>query len=654
MLVFIGMSSAIAEISIPTVYCDGKEVSSHDIVEYDIAKGKPLVIKWDKQTSASEFRYKCIGLNEAPDFGSDSQADADNTLVSGENTKNLSSSSSRKFEVSTSKLEKYDYLKIAVGVFDANGNRRWCNFGVKLTNSDLIVKAPSVFCDGEAVDHMEIVDYELTDDELTIKWTPKTAAKSYKYKCVGLNEKPDFYDDYQSGRGTVIAEGTVTSNSTSKCKFTLAKSKMQGYDYLKVAIAAYDSNGEDYWTDIGVRLVQTSGSTLSLSKNSLSMAYDGDSGSVTVSGASSYTVSYPTQDETVPGKKWLTVSKSGNKIDISARENYSTSARSETITVRSSDGQTASIVVTQKAGYAAPTATIKIDKTYSSGDTYGPLANGGNDTLWLTVAVKNAQRIYVGTNNTTLGHKEVKLDYSSTVTDHLCEFKIPAGLTPGIYPFTIYVSNSNVKDDQWAQAITPLTLNVQVVGTDTSSHKYALLGGYIDFIPDQDYFTESKTKECYGENKVSKNNPSNRSCYSLERYGATQCMGFAKYVEMEIYGELGDYLDDKQVGLLAFSNVTVDSLKDLIQRAGVGAHVREGTNDNGHSMIVTAITDTGFDVIHANYESYCKVTTKKFTWQDWYDRLQKKSMEFVASAHTTWVRPLFRRPPRLRPPSPAR
>lgn len=466
MLLFIGMSSAMAEISIPTVYCDGKKVSTREIVEYDIAEGS-LVIKWDKQSDASKFKYKCIGLNEVPDFSDTNQAGSDNTLVDKEITKNLNNTSSRTFTVSAMDMKKYDYLKIAVGVFDADGNQRWCNFGVKLTNS---FKAPSVFCAGEAVDHMEIMDYDPAEGTLTIKWTHQPAAKSYSYKCIGLNEKPDFYDENQADSGEELKSGKVTSNTASSCKFTVSKSQMQGFDYLKVEIAAYDSNGKAYWTDIGVRLVQESGSTLSLSESSLSMSYNGGSGSVTVSGASSYTVSYPTEDETAPGRKWLTVSKSGSTIKITARPNYGTSARSETITVRSSDGQTASIVVKQKAGYAAPTATIKIgSNTYSSGSTYGPLANGGNDTLWLTVAVKNAQRIYVGTNNTTIGHREVELAYSSTVTDKDCWFKIPAGLTPGIYTFTIYVSNSNVKDDQWAQAITPLTLNVQVVGDETST-----------------------------------------------------------------------------------------------------------------------------------------------------------------------------------------
>lgn len=477
LFVIISMTSAFADISSPTVYCAGKEVSARDIVEYDIAKGT-LTITWDKQSDASEFRYKCIGLNEVPDFEDTNQATSDNVIKEGKFTTSLSSASKRKFTVTTSKLKKYDYLKIAVGVFDSSGNERWCNFGVKLTNSDLIVKAPEIKCDGYTVDSQEIVDYDLADGTLTIKWTPQTAAVSYRYKCVGLNEKPDFYDDYQGDRGTVLAGDDVTSNTASKCKFTLDKEEMQDYSYLKVAIAAYDSNGKAYWKEFGIRLEQESDDELSLSKTSLSLSYKENSASVTVSGVSSYTVSYPTEDETVEGKKWLSVTKDGSTITVEARANYGTSARSETITVTSADGQTASIVVTQKAGYSAPTASIKIGSTtYSSGDTYGPLANGGEDTLYLTVSVKNAQRIYVGTNNTTIGHKEVTLKYSSTASDQECFIDIPAGLTPGVYPFTIYVSNSDVKEDQWAQSITPITLNVRVVGdTATGDDPYPAYG----------------------------------------------------------------------------------------------------------------------------------------------------------------------------------
>lgn len=612
LFVIISMTSAFADISSPTVYCAGKEVSARDIVEYDIAKGS-LTITWDKQTGASTYSYKCIGLNEVPDFEDTNQATSENTIKHGENT------SDRTFTVSKSKLKKYDYLKIAVGVFDSSGNERWCNFGVKLTNSDLIVKAPSAFYANTAVDDMEIVDYDLADGALTIKWTPQSAAKKYEYSCVGLNEAPDFYDEDQ---GKEIKSGKVTSNTASKCKFDLTKSKMQGYSYLKVTITAYDSDGEAYKTCFGVRLTQESDDELSLSKTSLSLSYKENSASVTVSGVSSYTVSYPTEDETVEGKKWLTVTKSGSNIKVEARANYGTSARSETITVTSADGQTASIVVTQKAGYSAPTASIKIGSTtYSSGDTYGPLANGGEDTLYLTVSVKNAQRIYVGTNNTTIGHKEVTLKYSSTASDQECFIDIPAGLTPGVYPFTIYVSNSDVKEDQWAQSITPITLNVRVVGTDTSSHQYALLGGHIEYIPGQDYFTDDGTKKCTDHSKE------NSICNSRNFEGATQCAGFAKYVEKTIYGKLGDYLDGKQTGLLSKSAVSVDTLKELITRAGVGANMRAGIDesqyDKGHSMIITAIDDDGFDVIHANWDYYCGVSTKRFTWQSYLTWLQK-------------------------------
>ena len=462
--------TAHAAVSTPVVYCDGTKVKSQKIYDYDLADGT-LTIKWDKQSDASKYYYKCIGLNEKPDF-SDSYQSSRGTVLA-EKTVTSHTTSNRKFTVTTSKMEAYSYLKIAVATYDSAGTAYWLNFGVELTDSDKIVTEPDLKCDGSSVDSRELVKYDLAVGTLTIKWTPQSAADHYYYKCIGLNEKPDFDDSYQSNRGTTIAEDTVTSNTTTKCKFTLTTSKMENYGYLKVAVAAYDSNGKAYWKNFGVQLTDSSAEEMTLSDTSLSFAYSGDSDTVTVSGASSFTVSHPTEDETVAGNKWLTVTKSGSSIKISARANYSTSSRSETITVKSSDGQTGTIKVTQKAGYSAPTASLKIgSKSYSSGDTYGPLANGGEDTLWLTITVKNARRIHVASGSYDIGSKTLNVTSSSTAAAHDCAIAIPKGVAPGTYTFTIYVSNSDVENDKWNQAITPITLKVNIISatpsTDTS------------------------------------------------------------------------------------------------------------------------------------------------------------------------------------------
>lgn len=158
-------------------------------------------------------------------------------------------------------------------------------------------------------------------------------------------------------------------------------------------------------------------------------------------------------------------------------------------------------------------------------------------------------------------------------------------------------------------------------GDPATSHRYEVLGGYIDYIPGQDYFTDSKTKECTGSNSVS-----GGSCKSIRSGNAYQCAGFAHYVETEIYGKVGDCLDGKESGLLAYADVTVDSLKKLIQRAGLGANIRAGTSSGaGHSMIVTEITDSGFEVIHCNWDSFCGIDTKAWTWESFKTWLDKKS-----------------------------
>ncbi len=240
-----------ATVKAPALKCDGKSVDSREIVKYDLADGT-LTIKWTPQSAADHYYYKCIGLNEKPDFGDSYQGNRGTILAEGTVTSNTTSKC--KFTVSTSKMEDYDYLKIAVAAYDSAGTAYWTNFGVELTDSDKIVAEPALKCDGSAVDSREIVKYDLADGTLTIRWTPQSAADHYYYKCIGLNEKPDFWDSYQGNRGTILAEGTVTSNTTSKCKFTVSTSKMEDYDYLKIAVAAYDSAGTAYWTNFGVEL----------------------------------------------------------------------------------------------------------------------------------------------------------------------------------------------------------------------------------------------------------------------------------------------------------------------------------------------------------------------------------------------------------------
>ena len=121
------------------------------------------------------------------------------------------------------------------------------------------VSEPEVYWDGNSAASGRIYDYDLADGSLVVKWSKQTGASKYYAKCVGLNEKVDFGDDYQSGRGTVLAEKTATTYSTTKCKFSLTASKMEDYDYLKIAVAVYDADDTAQWLTFGIRLKDSRG-----------------------------------------------------------------------------------------------------------------------------------------------------------------------------------------------------------------------------------------------------------------------------------------------------------------------------------------------------------------------------------------------------------
>ena len=470
LIMLLGMMNTASAVVAPAVYCDGDRVYSREIYEYDLADGS-LSITWAKQSDAASYYCKVIGLNEAPDFEDSYQSNRGTVLTEKDTTS--TTTSGRKVTVSTSKMEDYTYLKIAVATYDDAGKAYWLNFGVELTDSRGYASVPE-FDDYTA---RKIYDFDITSaSSLRIDYYAENA-DAYYVRAILLNEVPSS-DQYQSDR----AVGTVYENDSRSSEYvSLSTSKMKGAQYMKVAVGAYGTKedpDEAHWAWIGFRL--TGGSDdgeISLSDSSISLGYKGGSDTVTVSGASSYTVSHPTEDETTDGNQWLTVTKSGSTITLEARPNYGASSRSETVTVTSSSGDEATIKVTQQAGYAAPTASLYIgDAAYSNGSTYGPLANGGEDILWLYVKVSNAQRIYVTSGDTTIGHVDLTIPMTTTAVKHECAFKIPAGVTPGTYTFTIYVSNSEIKNDEWAQSITPMTLKVNVIGAGSSSDPFPPYG----------------------------------------------------------------------------------------------------------------------------------------------------------------------------------
>lgn len=603
---------ALAEIQSPTVYCDGSEVTATNIYDYNINDGT-LTISWDKQSSAKTYYCKVIGLQEKPVFGNDTQSSQGTVLA--EKTTSSTSSSNRKVTITKSKLSKYSYLKVATAVYDADGNQRWTNFGVRLTSdsgSSSNLTTPTVYCDDEKMSSHQIYTYQVKNGDLAITWDKQTDAAEYYCKVLGLQEAPDFDNSNQNDSGTLVKQFSTTSSSASKRMITITASNLKKYAYLKVAVSVMDDNDVEKWLTFGVQLVQedTSGN-LSVSSDSVSMDYDGDTATVTVSGASSYSISYPTQNESA-GKKWLTVTKSGSVLTIKARENYGTSSRSETITVSTTSGASKTIKVTQKAGYAAPSASIKIgETTYSSGSSYGPLANDGDDVLWLSVVAKNAQSIYVDYGSTELGHNSQTITMSSSNKTYDCALKIPKGVTPGTYTLKVFVSNSDVSNDAWAQNITPITLNLQIVGTQSatisgSASFQSKVSELKSLFPEGWYWNHwTNPGSSYTVKKVTVNGISttisNKPCEthktgtkdSCNTYsGGKQCVGYARLIATVLCGK-DIYSFPKKTG-----SAEVDNLRpgDLVR-----------FRNDGHSVVVLSVSGENVYVTDANWDNQCGI-----------------------------------------------
>lgn len=103
--------------------------------------------------------------------------------------------------------------------------------------------------------------------------------------------------------------------------------------------------------------------------------------------------------------------------------------------------------------------------------------------------------------------------------------------------------------------------------------------------------------------------------------GGAQCMGFVRYVQYKMYGESDLVNAESFEDILGGNALSAEqlkegtTLKDIITKAGPGAHIRTGNKQ--HSMMVTEITDEGFGIIHANGNGDGKVKVETFTWDDY-------------------------------------
>lgn len=117
--------------------------------------------------------------------------------------------------------------------------------------------------------------------------------------------------------------------------------------------------------------------------------------------------------------------------------------------------------------------------------------------------------------------------------------------------------------------------------------------------------------------------------------GAGLCFGYARYIQMKLYGSCW-YKNQKAFPNLEGSeNVypSADGYKKLITAAGVGAHIRTNVCSSsgwGHSMIVIDITSDGFTVADANAKGTNIVDVRTYTWKE-YSKSQfgKAGLEYI-------------------------
>ena len=103
--------------------------------------------------------------------------------------------------------------------------------------------------------------------------------------------------------------------------------------------------------------------------------------------------------------------------------------------------------------------------------------------------------------------------------------------------------------------------------------------------------------------------------------GAKYCYGYACYIQYKLYGHCAHTEKNRFCTLSGSTNIKPSSsrLKKLITSAGVGAHIRTGTNRNGnnHSMVIVGITSKGFTVADANVDGTNRVDVRTYTWDSY-------------------------------------
>ena len=112
---------------------------------------------------------------------------------------------------------------------------------------------------------------------------------------------------------------------------------------------------------------------------------------------------------------------------------------------------------------------------------------------------------------------------------------------------------------------------------------------------------------------------------------ASQCFGFSRYCQWKVFGchdgnSSGSFEDI--VGYLSTSNCTESALKSRLLGCAPATHIRLGTNSKGHSMSVISTSESGIEIAECNYDGYCRIRTKSYTWAGFASEVQSHCRKY--------------------------
>lgn len=188
--------------------------------------------------------------------------------------------------------------------------------------------------------------------------------------------------------------------------------------------------------------------------------------------------------------KWLTSSKSGTTVTLTAAKNYAAAGKTAVVTIKCGCGATHTITVNQLSGETAPksvsmtldgyngfteSSTVKdkatashLDYVLIPGDTITVSASGGNYARRLTVRILNANgETVLDKSSTTTGATGLSKSYS---------YSIPDGAT-GIYTINVFASNSTTAGDdaQWINASAKIRVKDGTISHTSTNYPYEKL-----------------------------------------------------------------------------------------------------------------------------------------------------------------------------------